>query len=141
MAFIEQADYAEIIQLIATITSCNDAQDAEGWLACWSSNPTSTVEFAGQWTRHLQGTAELRESTRAWTGRDPDQVHMVGLVTVLDHGEDWARTTHSSMLYRIRDSAPRMAALARYQDRLIREDKSWRMHERRATIYRVPEPS
>jgi hypothetical protein len=141
MAFINQADYAEIVQLIATITSSNDAQDAAGWLACWSSNPTSTVEIVGRHTRHLEGLAELRESTRAWAGRDPDQVHLVGLVTVLDQGEDWARTTHSATLFRIRESAPRMAALAHYHDQLVREDKSWRMHQRQARIYYVPESS
>lgn len=134
MTHVSPSDYAEISCLIATITYTNDARDAEGWLACWSSEPRAQIERIGVRTVELVGREALRESTRAWSGRDPGQIHQVGLVAVTDDGEGWAKTAHSAILFRMDGSVPRVAAFAHYHDQVIREANAWFMHSRRVRV-------
>ena len=135
MTTLTSSDHIAITQLIGTIMYAVDAHEPERWLACWSRQPRMVVEAVGRPTREVTGRDELRATTAAWSTRDPSQVHHVGVVTVIDDGEDWAKTTHSAELIRMSDAAPRLAAFAHYHDHLVREGGEWRVHDRHVRIW------
>lgn len=134
MIALDPADYMAINQVIAMLTYAVDAHEPERWLACWSREPRLVVDVVGKEPKESTGRDALRATVDAWRTRDPSQVHQIGLITVIEDGEGWVKTTHSAQLFRMSGTGTRLAAFAHYHDHLVRESDSWRMHDRHVRI-------